>query len=416
MNKFISKFLVVVVIFTLGLSVQFVSAQDGSDVSGTLTFMSWYNQEDMQPLLDAFNAQYPDVQIDFQNVPAANNQYTQRLQLLASSGELPDLFYIQPPVTLFAKNGYMADISDLAAVQALPTGYTQSYTYDGKIYAYAPDAWVGGVFYNKALFAENDLSVPETWDDFLHAAQVFYDQGIKPISMAADELVDLIYWLHNTEVLSQDPLFDSKINTGETTFTEGYLDALNTWKTEMIDTGYISLDMVGLTDDQRMTEFAIGEAAMTISGPWAVSGILEKNPDIDLGIFPFVGSTPENAYTVGAVNVGLGISAQAQNPDAAKAFIEFVGSPEGLAIYQSITGNFIGVENTDYEINPVMEPMRAFAESGKFAYPPIDWVYTATLANMVVKGSQEIVLGTLSPEELVQQLDAQQAELSASDS
>ena len=58
--------------------------------------------------------------------------------------------------------------------------------------------------------------------------------------MAADELLDLIYWLHNTEVLSQDPLFDTKINTGETTFTEGYLDALNTWKTEMVDTGYIS--------------------------------------------------------------------------------------------------------------------------------------------------------------------------------
>ena len=56
-------------------------------------------------------------------------------------------------------------------MQALPDGYTQSYTYDGKIYAYAPDAWVGGVFYNKALFAENDLSVPETWEDFLAAAK-----------------------------------------------------------------------------------------------------------------------------------------------------------------------------------------------------------------------------------------------------
>ena len=280
MNKSLFKLLLPIALLMLVLSAPAAAAPAGQ-VSGTMSFLSWMTQEQYQPFLDAFAAHYPDVTIDFQNVPPANNQYTQRLQLLASSGELPDLFYVQPPTTLMAKNGYLADLSGLEVVQALPEGYKQFYTYDDKVYAYAPDAWVGGVFYNKALFVENNLAVPETWADFLAAAKVFADSGIKPISMAADELPDLIYWLHNTEVLSQDPSFDTKINTGETTFTEGYLDALNTWKTEMVDTGYISQDMVALTDDQRMTEFATGEAAMTISGPWAVNGILEKNPDLN---------------------------------------------------------------------------------------------------------------------------------------
>lgn len=390
-----------------------VAAAPAQQASGKMSFMSWYTQENFQPLLDAFTAKNPEVQIDFQNVPVANNQYTQRLQLLASSGELPDLFYVQPPTSLMAKNGYLADLSDLDVIKALPEGYKQYYTYDGKVYAYAPDAWVGGVFYNKALFKENNLEEPKTWADFIAAAKIFNDKGIKPISMGADELPDLIYWLHNTEVLSQDPGFDSKINTGETTFTEGYLDALNTWKKEMIDTGYISQDMVGLTDDQRMTEFATGEAAMTISGPWAVNGILEKNPDIDLGIFPFVGTTADRAYTVGAVNVGLAVSSKAQNSAAAEAFINFLGSDEGLALYQAITGNFIGAKNVSYKLNPVMEPMRAFAENGKFAFPPVFWTNTGTLADMIVKGAQEIVLGTLTPEDLVKQLDDKQAELAS---
>jgi raffinose/stachyose/melibiose transport system substrate-binding protein len=404
-------------ILAVGLTLSLVlsaHAAPAQQVSGTLSFLSWYTQDSYQPLLDAFQAQYPDVQFDFQNVPPANNQYNQRLQLLASSGELPDLFYVQPPSTLLAQNGYLADISDLDVVKALPAGYTEYYTYDGKVYAYAPDAWVGGVFYNKTLFADNNVAVPETWDDFLAAAKTFNDMGIKPISMGADELPDLIYWLHNTKVLSQDPSFDTKINTGETTFTEGYLDAFNTWKTEMVDTGYISLDMVGLTDDQRMTEFATGEAAMTISGPWAVSGLMDKNPDLDLGIFPFVGTEPDNAYTVGAVNVGVAISAQAQNQAAAEAFINFLGSDDGLKIYQSITGNFLGTENVDYTINPVMEPMRTFAANGKFAFPPVFWTNTGTLADMLVKGTQEIVLGVTTPEELVAELDAKQAELSGS--
>lgn len=69
-------------------------ASESGEVSGTLTFLSWYNQSDYQPILDAFNEKYPNVEIDFQNVSTENNQYSQRLTLLANSGELPDVFYI----------------------------------------------------------------------------------------------------------------------------------------------------------------------------------------------------------------------------------------------------------------------------------------------------------------------------------
>ncbi len=413
MMKSLLRFLVPLVAFSLLLSSPATAAPAQLQFTGKMSFMSWYTQEQFQPLLDAFTAKYPDVQIDFQNVPPANNQYVQRLQLLASSGELPDLFYVGPPVTLMAKDGYLADLTELDVVKGLPSGYKQYYTYDNKVYGYAPDAWVGGVFYNKGLFKANNVEEPNTWADFVAAAKVFSEKGIKPISMSADELPDLIYWLHNTEVLSQDPNFDAKINTGEVTFAEGYLDALNTWKKEMVDTGYISQDMVGLTDDQRFNEFATGEAAMTISGPWAVAGIKQKNPDLDLGLFPFVGTTADRAYTVGAVNVGFAVSSQAKNKAAAEAFISFVGSAEGLTIYQTITGNFIGAENISYKIDPVMEPIRPFATDGKFGFPPIVWTYSTTIAPMLGKGIQEIVLGTLTTADLVKQLDDKQTELSS---
>src|SRR5258708_7635116 len=309
MKRSMSGLLVIIVVLSLLLSARGNTARATvSQVSGKMSFLSWYTQANYQPLLDAFKAKYPDVTIDFQNVPPANNQYVQRLQLLASSGELPDLFYVGPPITLMAKDGYVADISNLDIVKALPDGYKQYYIYDNKVYAYAPDAWVGGVFYNKALFKDNNLAEPKTWADFLAAAKTFHAKGITPISMGADELPDLIYWLHNTEVLSQDPNFDAKINTGATTFAKGYLDALNTWKKEMVDTGYISQDMVALTDDQRFAEFTSGQAAMTISGPWAVATLKQKNPNLDLGLFPFVGSTADRDYTVGAANLRLAVS------------------------------------------------------------------------------------------------------------
>ena len=381
-------------------------------VSGNLSFLSWYTQAQMQPLLDAFKAKYPNVVMDFQNVPNENDQYSQKLNLLASSGQLPDVFYVQPPITLFAKNNYVADISNLDAVKALPAGFTQSYTYNGKVYAYAPDAWIGGVFYNKDLFQKYNLTEPKTWADFLNICKTFKANGIAPISMAASEIADLIYWQHNVEVLSGDPGFDAKINIGQTTFTQGYLAAFTTLKTDMIAPGYITQDMVGMSDDQRMSEFATGKAAMTISGPWAISTFKKANPTINLGIFPFVGSTADKSVTVGAVNVGIAISATTKNMAAAEAFMNFLGQADSLKTYQSITGNFMASTTLDYTVDPVMEPMKAFAQSGKFAFPPIIWTYTATIAPLFEKGTQQIVLGTTTPADLVAAIDAQQADLS----
>jgi raffinose/stachyose/melibiose transport system substrate-binding protein len=384
-----------------------------ASVSGNLSFMSWMTQAQYQPILDAFKAKYPDVTIDFQNTPPANDQYRQKLNLLANSGELPDLFYVQPPVDLMAKNKYLADISNLPVVQALPAGFKAPYTVNGKTYAYAPDAWVGGVFYNKALFKDNNLSEPKTWADFLNACKVFSAKGIIPVSFSGEELDDAVFWIHNTEVLSGDPSFDAKINTGATTFTQGYLDALNTWKKDMIDTGYVTKDMAGMSDDERMNEFATGKAAMTISGPWAISGIKKTNPNIDLGIFPFVGSTPDKVYNIGAVNVGIAMSTNPKNAAAAEAFLNFLGSEEGLKLYQAMTGNFMASSTLQYSVDPIMEVMKPIAASGKFAFAPVFWVNTGTLAPMMVKGTQEIVLGTTTPEQLVKDLDAKQAELAA---
>lgn len=380
------------------------------EVSGKLSLLCWHNKAEYQPILDAFQKEYPNVKIDFQNVTAENNQYSQRLTLLANSGELPDVFYIQPPIVNMAENGYLAPLDDLDAVKALSDTYKDAYTYNDKVYAYVNNAWIGGVFYNKALFEKYDLKEPETYGEFLDICKVFYENGIRPISVSGTALPDTMFWLHDTEVLSKDPVFNLKIDTGEVSFEEGFLESLQTWKKEFIDTGYLGEDVVGYSDEQRMEEFASGEAAMTISGPWAVNTIMEKNPDMELGLFPFVG-TEGQKYTVGAVNVGISISSKAKNPEAAKAFLNFLGTEEALKLYQKITGNFMSVD-IDYEVPPVMESVRSLAESGNFALPTTYWKYTATLDPMIQKGMQEIVLGIKTPEELVKELDEKQAELS----
>lgn len=381
---------------------------------GKLTIMSWYTTSDFAPVLDGFKAKYPDIEIDFQNVPNEGNQYQQKLNLLANSEELPDVYWIRGPVTNFAKNGYMKDISDMEMVKKLDDTYKADYSYDGKVYAYAPDSWVGGMFYNVDLYQEYGFEPPKDWDEFLEQSKQFLEDGIKPLSMFGAALPDLVYWLHDTEGVAEDSTLDEQINRGEKTFSEVYGDVLEKWYQDCVQSGIVSQDMVSITDEQRMDEFATGKAAATLTGPWAISSLKEKNPDLNMGVLPFVG-TKGNTYAMGATNVGIAINSKAKNPSNADLFLEYMGTEEALKVYQGVTGNFLGVEGIEYAVDPIMEPMKAFAESGDFQIATAKWTYTDTIDSMMQKGTQEIVMGTKKVEDVLSELDEKMADLLASE-
>lgn len=381
-----------------------------NDSSDSLSIMSWYNEKDFKPVLEGFKAKYPDIKIDFQNVPNEGNQYQQKLNLLANSEELPDVYWIRGPVTTFAKNGYMKDISDMDQVKSLPEAYKNDYTYENKVYAYAPDSWVGGVFYNKDLYEKYGFEEPKNWDEFLTQSEAFMKDGIKPIAMFGSALPDLIYWLHDTENLSKEADLDDQINSGDKTFTEVYKNVMDKWYKDCVESGIVSKDMVSISDEQRIDEFATGKAATTLTGAWAIKGMKEKNADLNIGIMPFVGSEG-NKYAMGATNVGIAINSKAKHESNAEKFLEYMGSEEGLKAYQGVTGNFLGVEGIEYEVDPIMEPMKEYAENGNFAIPTAKWTYTDTIDSIMQKGTQEIVLGSKSVDDLLKELDTKMKDL-----
>lgn len=386
------------------------SESKNNDSSESLSIMSWYNEKDFKPVLEGFKAKYPDIKIDFQNVPNEGNQYQQKLNLLANSEELPDVYWIRGPVTTFAKNGYMKDISDMDQVKSLPEAYKNDYTYENKVYAYAPDSWVGGVFYNKDLYEKYGFEEPKDWDEFLTQSEAFMKDGIKPIAMFGSALPDLIYWLHDTENLSKEADLDDQINSGDKTFTEVYKNVMDKWYKDCVESGIVSKDMVSISDEQRIDEFATGKAATTLTGAWAIKGMKEKNADLNIGIMPFVG-TEGNKYAMGATNVGIAINSKAKHESNAEKFLEYMGSEEGLKAYQGVTGNFLGVEGIEYEVDPIMEPMKEYAENGNFAIPTAKWTYTDTIDSIMQKGTQEIVLGSKSVDDLLKELDTKMKDL-----
>ena len=62
-----------------------------------------------------------------------------------------------------------------------------------------------------------------------------------------------------------------------------------------------------------------------------------------------------------------------------------------------------------------MEPMKEYAESGKFLIPTSKWTYTDTIDAMMQRGTQEIVMGTKTVEDVLKEVDDKMAELLASE-
>lgn len=117
-----------------------------------------------------------------------------RLQL--DSGMDPDLMYARfyaTGIELF-NAGYLADCSAIPGVQE---NFTDSSlapwrTEDGKMFAVPFAAVSQAVYYNKDLFAANNIAISNTFEELLTACETFEAAGITPFSNGAAEEWDIL--------------------------------------------------------------------------------------------------------------------------------------------------------------------------------------------------------------------------------
>lgn len=385
------------------------SADDSADadagVSGTLSMLSWDNEERMQPLLDGFAEMFPDVEIEFSHAPPVDT-YIERLTLLAGADDLPDVFNVTIPITKMARLGLLADLSDLDGVKALSPAHTGAFAYDGGVYSYSPTTWIGGIFYNKDLFEDNGIALPTTVDEYIAVIEEFNALGLQGLALEGGSLFDEAVFHYNATIHQSDPGAQSLIYTGETTFAENFLPSLEWVQEELIDSGIYQEEFLGYGYEDRLQCFAVDmTCAMMKDGSWGYSGLAEYE-DLNLGWMDM----PDGG-NLGAVSPGWSMSSTPDNEAAALAWFEYLSSDEGLATYQAIGDSFMGVA-MDYEVPEVMAPARAAIEAGNFNLPTIFWGNEAALTfGVLFPGMQELAAGSTTPAELAALLDETNAEL-----
>lgn len=378
----------------------------------TISLLSWNTDEILGEFIAGFEQENPNIKIDLQYVPPVQ-QYVDKFSVLAASGQMTDMFYIaaENKQEVISK-GVAEDISDMEIFSRIDPATSATYGKDGKIYGYSPDAWIGGIFYNKDLFEQAGIEKePETWQEFVDCAAKLKAIGVEPYLDDADNVHNLAQDLYQCSVISQEPDADVQINEGRSTFQEKYTEPLKLWYDDMIAGGLYSQMALGLNSDQVIDMFANGEVAMMHGGPWNIATIEQKNPDMNYDIFGLSDSNG-NRVLPGAVNVGLSISTTSAHKDACRAFIEYMARDENIVKWQKVTNNAIIVEGIDYTMGTVFEKFKEDAVSGSFYLPQIVWNNSSGIYKEFLSGIQDTITGADTIENIPVRLDEKQAELS----
>ena len=378
----------------------------------TISLLSWNTDELLGEFIAGFEQENPNIKIDLQYVPPVQ-QYVDKFSVLAASGQMTDMFYIaaENKQEVISK-GVAEDISDMEIFSRIDPATSATYGKDGKIYGYSPDAWIGGIFYNKDLFEQAGIEKePETWQDFVDCAAKLKAIGVEPYLDDADNVHNLAQDLYQCSVISQEPDADVQINEGKATFQEKYTEPLKLWYDDMIASGLYSQMALGLNSDQVIDMFANGEVAMMHGGPWNIATIEQKNPEMNYDIFG-LSDNSGNRVLPGAVNVGLSVSTTSEHKDACRAFIEYMARDENIVKWQKVTNNAIIVEGIDYTMGTVFEKFKEDAVSGSFYLPQIVWNNSSGIYKEFLSGIQDTITGADTIENIPVRLDEKQAELS----
>lgn len=328
------------------------TAAQADDV--TLTFLTFetpnLTSEYWDEAIAATSALVPGVTIEKLVSPTVDrNAYARQLD---STGQLPDIMVAVSPDGL-AQAGKLANFT-LEEIDQWVSPTANSY--DGVVYQLPTNTQsIPMVYYQKAHFEAAGIeSEPQTWDEFLAACNALNAAGITPMvvgSGGADTWANgySLVALVGTEVYAKDPNWLSKLNAGETDFSDPlFVNAATKLKTlvdnNCIQTPLLSNDYAGI-----QAAFLNAEGAMYPMGSWfTVAPDAEQQDQIGVFTWPSDdGTAVVPAFTGG----GLSVSSGAADVDKAKqwaiAFSTLKSNMDAGVLFDALFIDIKGYEAPD---------------------------------------------------------------------
>ena len=333
-----------------------------------------------------------------------------------NSNEAPDVFESpkgNATAGLLASQGLLADITEAVEEygwddKLAPSLQTTARYDEAGIMGSGP--WYGvpnygeyvTVYYNKTAFDELGLSVPTTYDEFEDVLDAFVEAGQTPLAEAGAEypLGQLFYQLAlaqaDRQFVNDYQLYENPVDWQGEALTYA-ADKI----VEYVDKGWISADSTGLKAEDMGVGFMSGEYPIMVSGSWWAGRVINEATTFEWDTFLFPGAdlVPGSSGNIWVV------PENAANKELAYEFIDITMRPE----IQALIGNNGSIpvaddpaDITDEKSAKLITDFNTVVEQDGLAFCP-DWP-TPNFYEQLVGALQELVNGTLTPEQTLEQL------------
>lgn len=399
-TKIVSSILCAAMVATLaanGVGVKEVKA-DSKEKTVTLFHHTGEEagREVLADLISAFEKSNKGIKIEEQGIDFS--QYDTMLKTKLAGGDAPDLIMGRPKMYAdLIRAGHIEPLTDAEFLKNVEPETLESMKVDGDIYAVPTNQGGMEIFYNKKVFEDNDIEIPKSHEELMDVAKKLEDEGITPFAhgfqeswMAQCDLQSDLYGY----TLQQNPTMFKDIMAGKKKFAD-YPDFKKCVQRTVDRLSFEGGDDFGTDASKARNMLINGEAAMLISGNWEISEFAEAGVDDQIGFFatpntdddqPVLGLAPDGCYM---------ITAQSENVEEAKKFIEFLTTPEGAAIVNEKGYDIPCATNVDKtKLSPIVQDFIDIEENGKVYNYESEEIFSGQYDATFRKWQEELAVDT----------------------
>lgn len=350
-------------------------AAPADDEVVTLDFFQFKQEAtaDFDRIVKDFEAENPDIDVVINTVPDADTA----IRALLVKGRTPDVLTLNGSgkFGLLAKAGVFHDFTGDPLVKQVNPAAQEILNDlgrydDAEINALAFSNNANGIIYNRKIFAEHGLEVPQTWDELIEVCEKLKAAGVTPFyGTLADGWTALPALNALGAYAARDGFFEQLRAAGEdaadapVSFRSDWAEVLDQEQTLF---SYAQEGYRGRTYDDGNAAFAHGETAMLMQGIWAISQIKAIEPDVDLGVFPYPGTNdPADTLLVSGVDVAVTLGRDTSHPEEAMRFVEYLFRPETLDAYAASQSMFSTSSTSDGTKDAALTELQPYFDDGR---------------------------------------------------
>jgi raffinose/stachyose/melibiose transport system substrate-binding protein len=273
---------------------------------------------------------------------------------------MDDIYLLNPDtIQILGEENLLMDLSGLESAKNLRDVVKIANIIDGKLVAIPQEVVAYGLFINKDMFDQYNLSLPNTPEEFLECCRVFKENGI-------ETPVGANRWWLETFVLAQAyaDLYNggnteaeiAALNSGESKYSD-YMREGFEFLQELIDCGYIDAKKAYVSEaiEGEGADF-LSQKTPIVMAYWGAANAETAygNPDFNMLVIGF----PSKRGQMPVVPItGFAIGADAEHAEDAKKTLDILVSDEALQIYSETNKVISSSKNVEVECIPALKPL-----------------------------------------------------------